>query len=419
MSCKSQDPFAKAVSRTLFVLGDFPHESQLFIHREMREMERLGASVNVLAVREIARNDLDDILGEVRDRTIFTRPARLALSKVLARGKLDSPRLWSMARRIIELPHRSQYHRARSLVALITAFCLAGEVKMRGYRYIHAHFGAYQTDLGTCLARLAGIPYGTTYHAYDIWRDRNLLAEKIAGARVVITCTRHNERHLKNLAPKHVDKIHRVYHGLDLTELPIPEPVPEDPRPLCLAVGRLIPKKGFIHLVDAAAILRDAGVPFRVTIVGDGPLASDLRRKVNEMRLGDQVKFTGYIPNPVVMDLMMRARVLAAPSVRAQTGDQDGLPNVILEAMAAGRPVVGSDISGLPEAVADNRTGILVPPGDAGALASAIKRLSSNRSEALAMVRMGRRLVEQDFDLRRNVQQQMAILAKACGRIKE
>jgi glycosyltransferase involved in cell wall biosynthesis len=265
-----------------------------------------------------------------------------------------------------------------------------------------------------CLSRMAGVPYGGSWHAVDIWKDRNLLAEKIRGAAIILTCTRHNHDHLAGIAPDRADAIRLAYHGIPFNALEAlaPSPPPKGD-PVILAVGRLVPKKGFDHLLRACALLKGEGVRFAVRIVGEGPESGSLRALASGLGVADRVIWEGSLPNAEVLDCVRGAALLAAPSVPGADGNIDGIPNVILEAMALERPVVASDFSGIPEAVKPGETGLLFPPGDAPALAAALRALLADREGACRMGRAAAMLVRERFDAGRNARRQLEMVRAA------
>ena len=191
-----------------------------------------------------------------------------------------------------------------------------------------------------------------------------------------------------------------VPHGV-----PFDQSVPTyDRAPLIAAVGRLQPKKGFITLVEACRILHDHGTVFRCTVVGEGPERHRLEQAIAGAGLADAVTLTGEQSQPQVTALLHQARAFTLPCTTAPDGDRDGLPNAILEAMAAGVPVVATAVGGIPEAIEDGRTGLLVPPDDAGALASRMEDLLKNGELCRTLGLSGRALAREQFDLERNVE---------------
>ncbi|MBW2260591.1 MAG: glycosyltransferase [Deltaproteobacteria bacterium] len=232
-----------------------------------------------------------------------------------------------------------------------------------------------------------------------------------------MTCTAFNAEHLRNIAPEHAHKIHIVYHGLDLEALATPPPLPGGDETRWLAVGRLVPKKGYDTLLRACSLLRDGGARFRLRILGEGPEERTLRRLAAELKLEDHVQLVGRVQNTEVWEEIGRSHALVVPSVRDRRGDIDGIPNVIIEAMAMKRPVVGSDLSGIPEVVRPGETGLLVQPGDSLELSDAMARIGDDLEAAAAMGAAGRRLVEERFDVRKNIEEQIRLLARA-GKVR-
>ncbi len=399
-----------------FLMWGFPETTQTFIHREMIEMRRRGMSVNVLAGEARPSTGLHPLLEEVRQRSaIYLRKPWLWVPRGVFRGMKNRGRFLAALPWALSLPHKSAIHRARFVVMLAAAADCLDEVVSSGTRYLHAHFASYHTEWAMCLSRLSGLPFGATFHAVGIWKDGNLLREKIASARVIMSCTRYNVDHLKEIAPEHAHKIHLVHHGLDLTGVPEPPEIPVTEVPRFLAIGRLIPKKGFDHLIEAIAKLRNRKHKLRLTILGDGPGRQSLEKQVAGNGLEDAVSLPGAVSNEEVWRELAATRALVAPSIRDAKGNIDGIPNVILEAMAMKRPVVGSALSGIPEVVRPDETGILVEPGDEQGLAEAMETLVLDREKAVRLGSAGRGIIEGQFDVRKNIDQQVELIAAAKG----
>ena len=181
---------------------------------------------------------------------------------------------------------------------------------------------------------------------------------------------------------------------------------------MILAVGRLCDTKGYPDLIRACAILAARGVGFRCRIVGDGYMREEIEAMIGNAGLGDRIEITGLLPRDGVVDQYRRARLFALPCVVTPRGDRDGLPNVVVEAMAMGLPVVSTNVSGLPEAVADGETGCLVPPHSPEGLADAIEKLWNAPDQRRKMGEEARRRVRETFGLQSN----MDILARETHR---
>lgn len=404
---------AQALSEVLFLLWGYPELTQTFIHRELSHLVSLGAEVRLVGAYRVPRTELDPTTAMLADRAAYLGSPAEVCARASTWAARHPHRFSSVLRWSLGLPHRTSVHRVRMGAMVVAAAAMVEHVEQSGCRYLHAHFGAYQTEWAMCLSRLTGLPYGFTAHATDIWRDANILAEKIRGARLVLTCTEYNRRHLCAQAPEAGDRVHLVRHGIDLVSVGPAPRLAHLAVPQWVAIGRLVEKKGFAHLVQAAAILKARGHRTRIRIVGGGPLEPTLRAQIERLGLQTEVELEGKASNAQVLAVLAGSTGLVVPSVRAANGDLDGIPNVVLEAASLGRPVIASALSGIPEALLPEETGLLVPPGDARALADAMEALGTHHPRAAEFGQRGRALMERDFDLAKNVQLQCELLARA------
>ncbi|MEJ5888224.1 glycosyltransferase family 4 protein, partial [Pseudokineococcus marinus] len=268
-----------------------------------------------------------------------------------------------------------------------------------GVTHLHAHFASLPGRTTRLAALLTGLPWTVTAHAKDVFHDDvdpRRLAAVMADADGVVAVSDMTTAWLAQRHP--AARLHRVHNGLDLAELVRSSPAR---RPAVVAaVGRLVPKKGFDVLLDAVALLRGRGVDVRLRLAGAGDGAADLARQVERLGLRSVVELLGPLPQHDVVALLRGAAVFAAPCVVADDGDRDGLPTVVLESLATGTPVVSTPVTGIPEAVVDGVTGLLVPERDATALADALQRLLADGEERERLSRAGRGHVEQRFDVR-------------------
>jgi glycosyltransferase involved in cell wall biosynthesis len=261
-------------------------------------------------------------------------------------------------------------------------------------QHLHAHFLGIPALVAYCLSRELGIPYSLTAHAHDIYVD-GCPECVIRNAVFRTTCTLSNQRYLSARYPDSPFEL--VRHGIDAAQYSGPRSSYRDGIFRILAIGRLVEKKGFEHLIDACALLRGGGVPFSCTLVGKGHLETSLREKIAQLGLEDTVSLVPFRPHAELRTYYLRSDVLVAPSVVATDGDRDGLPNVILEAMASGLPVIASDAGSIPEAVRDTQTGLLVPQGDARALANALMRVQHDHVFCANMSGRALELVRTEF----------------------
>jgi len=256
---------------------------------------------------------------------------------------------------------------------------------------------------------LGGLPFSISAHAKDIYlSDAADLRRKMGAARFTVTCTDFNCRTLQAIAPE--ASVHRMYHGIDAAVFhPSRRAVPSLV-PLILSVGRLREKKGLDTLIDACRLLHGRGVPFRCEIVGYGEEHERLAALIEAHRLDDLVQLAGKLTREQVVERYARAAVYVQPSRVAADGDRDGIPNVLLEAMAMGLPVVATRVSGIPELVQHRHNGLLVEADDPAALADAVEQLADSPALGAQLGREARRTVTTRFDNDHNLRLVMQLL---------
>src|SRR5438046_6653584 len=264
----------------------------------------------------------------------------------------------------------------------------------------HPRLAAAATSAARLASQFAKVPATFTAHAKDAFHDTvhpDDFRRKLRDAGATVTVSDFNCDYLKRTYGDAAARVKRVYNGLDL-EL-FPHASPAERAPWIVTVGRLVEKKGFADLVEACALLKSRGAPFRCDIIGAGPLEPTLAALILERQLQDHVHLVGPRPRSEVVALVRGAAVFAAPCVVAADGDRDGLPTVLVEAMALGTPCVSTDVTGIPELLADD-CGIVVPQHDPANLAAALERLLSDSVLRVRLATRARQRVEADFDIR-------------------
>lgn len=385
-----------------YILGTFPQASQTFIAREVRGLRQAGLPLMVFALKRRRASLLEPEDQAWYDQVRFV-PLALAPSTLLANlyylTTSPSAYLRTLAH-VVSLPHRPRWMALRAVTLCLIAAWIARRIEdAGGCRQVHAHFALAQTEVAMAVASLVGCPFSFTAHARDIYAAPSALPEKMREAATVVTCTGYNADYLRalcpDLPPSHVRLVH---HGVPLASN-APSPDVSRSVPLIVAAGRLIDKKGFDTLVDACAALAARQVTFTCRIYGTGPGMASLRQRARDAGLADRVEFPGWAAPEQLRQAMTDATVFTMPSRIARGGDRDGIPNVVLEAMAASLPVVATDVSGIPEAVVHEQTGLLVEPDNAGRLADALQRVLADASAARAMGMAGRQRVLQEFTI--------------------
>jgi colanic acid/amylovoran biosynthesis glycosyltransferase len=395
-----------------YVLKRFPRISETFVAAELIELGRQGEQVTVFAVSRPDEPFTHGFLREVKARVVYLphrplrEPGRVARSLV---GVLRSnPGGWLRAAIVSLWPPR-----LRGLRRLLQATVLREEMREAGIDHAHAHFATTATRLANLAWRMGGPTYSVTAHAKDIYHRQvraDRLRDKLSSATFVATVSAANRDYLDEVLSGDA-RLHVVPNAVDLRRLGRPrEGAPE--AGLVLSVARLIEKKGLSDLVAACGLLAGRGIDLRLELVGEGPLRSELAAAA--ARSGARVRLHGALPQEEVLALYRRAAVFCLPCVVASTGDRDGLPTSVLEAMALGVPVVTTAVGGLGELVVDGRTGLVVPERDPDALADALGRLLTDGALADRLAAEARLLVERGFSLERSVSSLRSLFPEAA-----
>jgi glycosyltransferase involved in cell wall biosynthesis len=269
-------------------------------------------------------------------------------------------------------------------------------------RHLHAHFCHGATTMAMFASQLTGYPFSFTAHAKDIYLPKlnpgDLLLLKLRRAKFVVTCTGANHHHLQEITSQSAP-IHTIYHGVDTTRFTPSIGRETPPIPTILSVGRFVEKKGFPFLIEACRILREHGIPFYCRIVGEPDEQSQLVQDlIHRYQLEQQISIGSGVTQEELRTIYQEATVFVLPCHVVDNGDRDGIPNVLAEAMASGVPVISTNVSGIPEIIADRRNGVLVAQRDPFALAKAIEELLVDSDFRNTLAQAGRETICRIFD---------------------
>lgn len=396
-----------------YVLKGFPRLSEIFIASEIQRMEANGLPIRLLVIKPGDEAVHHPVVDEIRARPEYLPPASSVSATTIGRWlRANGPAFVPSLRRVCRR-HPLGVARAAAAAAaqavrarrgfwswprkvyvkeLLQAVALADRLQdSRGVRHLHAHFCHGATTVTWLASLITGVPFSFTAHAKDIYCESlnpaGLLARKIRAARLVVTCTEANRAHLASMTSG--TPIHCIYHGLNsdfsrlLGDASLEAVVGRQSTLRILAVGRMVAKKGLDVLVDACAILTKRGVPLRLDIVGEpGDQAGRLAAQVSHYGLSNAVTIRGPMTQAALVEQYRKASVFCLPCRIAPDGDRDGIPNVLMEAMACGLPVVTTPVSGIPELLRHDVNGLFVPPDDAGATADALQSLHADATFA-------------------------------------
>ncbi|HAA03446.1 MAG TPA: colanic acid biosynthesis glycosyltransferase WcaL [Syntrophobacteraceae bacterium] len=389
------------------ILKGYPRISESFISSEILLLESLGLPIDIYSLRQPRETFTHDNVKQIKaPATYLPEYVWPHWRTLLDSNRALNRRLGSHYRQCLARALSRAFVRRKS--ATIRHFLQAGHLCAtrlisRPIRHLHAHFCHTPTSVTLFAAELLNLPYSFTAHAKDIYTSEpEQLQRKIDSARFVVTCTGSNAKYLSALNTNSTP-IHTIYHGIDLDFFRfVPSPPPSPPFRI-LSVGRLVPKKGYDDLLEALKQLQDRGLDFRFSHIGSGELEDCVRRRIHAIGLQEQVKLLGTLPRQEVLNHYQQSHCFVLASKVAANGDRDGIPNVLVEAMAVGLPVISTRVSAIPELVENGLSGILVEPANPKALADAMHSLLLNPQLHAGMVRRARRRVEQHFDNRRCV----------------
>ena len=399
---------ASRPGRVAVVLKGYPRLSETFIAQEIAALEQRGLEILIVSLRFPTDDRKHPVHGEIRAPLLY-------LPEYLYREPLRVLRAWWRVRRwpgyrevrtlwlkdLLRDPTPSRGRRFGQ--GLVLASELPGDVTR-----LHVHFLHTPASVTRYAAALRGLPWSGSAHAKDIWTTPEWeKREKLQACEWLVTCTAANFEHLAALAPE--GRVELVYHGLDLARF-TPAPLSRSERDgskvddpvIVLSVGRLVEKKGVDILLRAMALLPRT-LHWKLVHVGGGPLRRALEKQARALGIDRRVRWRGMLSQDRLLEEYRAADLFALASRVARDGDRDGLPNVLMEAQSQDLPCVATGVSGIPELVEHDVTGVLVAPESPGALAEALQSLIIDPARRRALGRAGRARVAAKFGLERNV----------------
>ncbi|MFQ5598090.1 MAG: glycosyltransferase family 4 protein [Nitrospiria bacterium] len=386
-----------------YFLKRYPRLSETFVVNEIRELQRQGIEVTVFAQKAADEKVVHEKTKILQVPIYYMPPvkwipeqaASVKFLKTLSANPQTIGRL-TLSGNLSLTNYR----------ALIEAAMVAPFIQSLGIDLIHAHFATWAAAAAGFVSRITNIPYTFTAHAKDIYHksvDKPDLAKKITAARFAITVSDYNKQYLEEVLKSEgtSGRIIRLYNGIDLNQFPYEESE-KDPG-LIVGVGRLVPKKGFEYLIKACDLLNRNGKSFRCLIIGEGEEKDRLEKWIKLFSLEKHVRLLGSRTQEALKEILKKASVFALPCIVDKDGNRDGLPTVLLEAMALGVPVVSTKVTGIPEMISHGKNGFLVEEKNAAALAKAIDRLLGSPALQKEFTKSAYDKVRKDFNITENV----------------
>lgn len=401
-----------------FIHNAFPVLSETFISKEMIGLAERGLDIRIYSLFYPEKNRLNpdfafkdftvwylrpainifSMLGSHLAMLFFTGGRYVKTAFFAVKNRSSRYSIFKTVADFLFGKELSKSQRQDMLLHFLLAMPLARKMRKDRVTFVNSHFADAAASFALLTSRVLNIPYAVTAHAYDVFTPQTNLAEKLKYACFILTCTYFNKStFVDNFTDVERYKIHVFYHGIDTTRFQRKEKTKTENFEI-LSVGRLVPKKGFPTLIQSCAQLKAKGFSFRCRIVGGGPQRERLERLIIQNHLQDCVELVGTVPPNQIFSFYEKADLFVLPCEVEENGNRDGIPNVLAEAMAMNVPVISTPVSGIPELVEHDRSGVLVNSRHPDQLAEAIEKLINDKKRRQLFAGKGRKRVVDVFD---------------------
>ena len=391
-------------SAIAYIAAKFPLRSETFVYREVRALRARGWDVQTVSLNAPDERGLSEFDDLERDTTYVYGAGRTGTLRAAATELLCHPirsaltLLTAVADTLNPGEPLSDVVRAKIGGQAIVALGVARRLRKLGVRHVHCHFAHAPTTVGMYTARQLGVPFSFTGHANDLFQRRAMLGRKLERAAFVACISEWHKALYREICPHRADRFPVIRCGVDLDAWApktgdTREPAPGTPLRV-LTVCRLVEKKGVDTLIRALA---EFGRPWKLTVAGDGPERSRLDALSEELGCSGSIEWLGAVRNDEVQRLLAETDVFALPCRQDRSGDRDGIPVVLIEAMACGVPVVAGDLPAIRELVLHNQTGLLIDGNQPQALSAELTRLTDQPNLRETLAKQARQHVELEF----------------------
>ena len=409
--------------KVVYILLYFPRLTETFVAEEIQAIRSLGIDVRIISLLGAGPGPTQPLTQPLLPYTWYAPDLQdPALWKAQYHFLRKSPRLYSsLLTNLLRqpLPGQPLALLAKRLVIFLKAVAVAHYLEGSDTQLLHTHFAWLSGAAAWISARLLGLPFTVTVHAFDIYSNKNDLLRLVSRqASQVVAISDYNRSQVAALCTLPDEAISLIHCGVNLAELQgqtqeqMERPVGTPLR--ILSVGSLVAKKGHSYLIDACHVLRERGLEFTCAIIGGGPGESALHQQIEAFGLQDHVELLGTRSHPEIINAYHQHDLFVLASVVSPSGDRDGIPVVLMEAGAMGLPLVSTRVSGIPELVRHGQTGLLVPPGDPDALVEAIMSLAANPKMRTQLGKNARTLVEAEFSIESSADRLAVLFQHTC-----
>jgi len=393
----------RSINKIAYLAPELPSLSATFVTNEILALESKGLEVHPFSVHKPGHQahgkqaeDLAERTEVLYDRSIFQTftsllkvfvkaPVRTMKAKALLISDMFKVGLFSL--QSLKLAYQ-----------FLRGAYLAGQLIEKKVHHLHIHFAHVPTQIGMYAATMAGIPFSFMVHANDIFERPLLIKEKVARSHKTMSISQFNIDLMKRKGAD-LKQIEIVRCGVDANQYGDLEGKQDSNTEFVIGtIGRLVEKKGIDTLIDAAKVLKEKNYSFRIEIAGDGPLRTELEAQVQDLELGDRIQFLGSLPHMEVMKWMKQLNAFVLAGKKDRNGDMDGIPVVLMEAMMLGIPVISTKLSGIPELVIHEETGLIGEPGSAFELSQNLIRYIESEGLVERLIPLARQRIETEFD---------------------
>jgi len=404
----------------IYIATKYPLLSETFIYEEILALIKLGYRVNFFVLYPTG-NSSHGFINDLDENVYYLPPSysfQVLIGHLYFIFSLPG-HYFSVFYKILRETIQNPIVMMKSIYAFSKGVSLANILRKHPQDHIHSHWATMPTTVAYVASRLTGIQFSFTSHAWDIFKERAMLGVKLENSLFHTTISQYNKDYIQSLSPALADKIHVIRCGINVDQFIFRTPYQVKTPIEILFIGRLVEKKGVLKLIEACERLRSKGHDFICNIIGDGPQSKQASELINIYGLQNCVNMVGGLRREQLIRYWENASMFVLPCTIEENGNRDGIPVVLMEAMALGIPVISTTVSGIPELVEDGISGLLVSPQDIGALCDAILRIIEDVGLVQQLIDNARDKVVSEYNISVNAMKKAELIELHIKRRQE